>query len=126
MQPIETFAILITLAALFSYLNHRFLKLPMTVGLMLISLLVSLALLGLNGTRLDTSDFIQSLMLSIDFERILMGFLLGLLLFAGALHVNINDLILNHTTGHRPNDKSELRANWTAKREPYPCPDKAA
>ena len=41
-------AILVTLAGLLSYFNHRFLKIPTTIGLMLVAMLLSLTLIGLN------------------------------------------------------------------------------
>ena len=47
MTVFQIISILITLTAVFSYVNHRFIKLPATIGVMLISLLVSLALIGI-------------------------------------------------------------------------------
>jgi CPA1 family monovalent cation:H+ antiporter len=84
-------AILVTLAALFSYLNHRFVKLPNTIGLMLISLVMSLGLvaLGQAGLAGQWVEFVRG----IDFNRTLMVGMLSFLLFAGALHVDVNDLL---------------------------------
>lgn len=92
MTAFQIIALLITLTALFSYLNYRWFKLPPTIGVMLIALLVSL---GLIGTRLfapsvehEAAKFLKQ----IDFDDTLMQGMLCFLLFAGALHINLNDL----------------------------------
>ena len=86
-------AILVTLAALFSYINHRFLKLPRTIGLMILSLLASLGLLLSGAFEIVTlDDQATGVLRKIDFHDTLMHGMLGFLLFAGALHVNLQDL----------------------------------
>ena len=93
MDVIEISGLLITMAAVFSYVNHRFVKLPMTIGLMTITIILSLMLKGLEAlgvTHLGSQ--ITGMMGKIDFEVVLMESMLSFLLFAGALHVNINDL----------------------------------
>ncbi len=84
-------ALLVTLAALFSYINHRYFGLPRTIGLMALSLFVSLTLLLLGKLNIVTFDF-ANLMTEVDFYNTLMHGMLGFLLFAGALHINISDL----------------------------------
>ena len=93
MELYYSFSVLIVLAALFSYANIRFLKLPGTIGIMIIAMLVSVAirLLGDNYFPHATKDFLD-LFNSLDFNEILMGAMLNFLLFAGAMHVNISDL----------------------------------
>ncbi|MBO6212411.1 sodium:proton antiporter [Algoriella sp.] len=93
MELYYSFSVLIVLAALFSYANIRFLKLPGTIGIMLIAMLVSVAirLLGDNYFPDATKEFFQ-LFNSLDFNEILMGAMLNFLLFAGAMHVNFSDL----------------------------------
>ncbi|MFV0175812.1 sodium:proton antiporter [Empedobacter falsenii] len=93
MELYYSFSVLIVLAALFSYANLRFLKLPGTIGIMIIAMLVSVAirLLGDSYFPDATKDFFQ-LFKSLDFNEILMGAMLNFLLFAGAMHVNILDL----------------------------------
>ncbi|MGV0939779.1 cation:proton antiporter [Empedobacter sp. ULE_I140] len=93
MELYYSFSVLIVLAALFSYANLRFLKLPGTIGIMIIAMLVSIAirLLGDSYFPDDTKDMFQ-LFNSLDFNEILMGAMLNFLLFAGAMHVNILDL----------------------------------
>lgn len=93
MEILNIAALLITIAAVFSYINYRFIKLPTTIGLMLIGLVFSLMLLTLQ--KLGYSAIEQQaemLMKQIDFNQTLMHGMLSFLLFAGALHVNINDL----------------------------------
>jgi len=86
-------AILVTISAVFSYVNHRFLKLPATIGLMLIGLIFSLMLLGMNQLGFTSiKQNAEQLLQQIDFNETLMQGMLSFLLFAGALHVNINDL----------------------------------
>jgi CPA1 family monovalent cation:H+ antiporter len=93
MEILNTAAILIALAALFSYLNARFLKIPTTIGIMLISLLMSLGLLGLHALGLgQLEQQAERMVRGIDFYETLMDGMLSFLLFAGALHVNLNDL----------------------------------
>lgn len=83
---------LIVLAAIFGYLNVRFLKLPVTIGLMVISILFSLAVLGLGAINPDILEFERSLVQEIDFHEVLFDVMLSFLLFAGALHVDFGQL----------------------------------
>ena len=93
MELYYTFSILIVLASFFAYLNLRFLKLPGTIGIMIIAVLVSIAirLLGDEYFPETTKEFFE-LIRTFDFNEILMGAMLNFLLFAGALHINISDL----------------------------------
>jgi CPA1 family monovalent cation:H+ antiporter len=93
MGILNTIALLLTLAALFSYLNERFLRLPTTIGIMLISLLLSIGLLligkwGWPALHQQAEHFLRG----IDFHRALMHGMLSFLLFAGALHINLAEL----------------------------------
>lgn len=93
MELYYTFSFLIVLAALFSYWNLRFLKLPSTIGVMVIAMLTSI-LLVLFGNHLfpDQVNKFTNVIAELDFTEILMGAMLNFLLFAGAIHININDL----------------------------------
>jgi len=93
MNFIDIITILITLAALFSYLNHRFIRLPNTIGLMLCGLLMSICLIALGPLETDVKAGAARIIQSIDFNNLLLHGMLSFLLFAGALHVNINDLL---------------------------------
>jgi CPA1 family monovalent cation:H+ antiporter len=93
MALIHTLTILICLAALFSYVNHRLLKLPMTIGLMAVALGFSLVLLVLGKLGFGIESEAQRFIGAIDFNEALMHGMLGFLLFAGALHVKLDDLL---------------------------------
>jgi CPA1 family monovalent cation:H+ antiporter len=93
MNLFDTAAVLITLAALFSYLNYRYLKIPTTIGVMLISLLLSLGVVALNALGVDELQvYARRLVSGVDFYGALMEGMLSFLLFAGALHLNLADL----------------------------------
>lgn len=93
MQILNTIAILLTLSAIFSYLNHRFIQLPNTIGIMLISLVLSLFLIISGELGLfDIFQEVSILIKTIDFHTTLLHGMLSFLLFAGALHINLNDL----------------------------------
>ncbi|MDP6559721.1 MAG: sodium:proton antiporter [Candidatus Binatia bacterium] len=93
MNLFELAAVLLTLAALFSYLNERYVKLPATIGLMLIALLMSLGLVALGKFGFGFENQARSLLAEIDFSVTLLHGMLGFLLFAGALHVDLDDLV---------------------------------
>ena len=82
------FAVLTVLAALFGYVNHRFIKLPGTIGIMIISLLFSLLVILLGDLQPALLAEITRLIKSIDFYTILMKIMLSFLLFAGAIHLD--------------------------------------
>lgn len=93
MAILDIAAVLVTIAAVFSFINERYVRLPGAIGLMLIALVLSLIILGLGalgfGTlKEDAARFVGA----IDFNLTLMNGMLSFLLFAGALHVNLNDL----------------------------------
>ncbi len=92
MVSFQVVAILVSLAAVFAYINHRFLKLHPTVGIMLQALLASIAWLGVQQicppARGWTTEFLQH----IDLNEALFHWMLGSLLFAGALHVDLSEL----------------------------------
>ncbi len=88
-------ALILVLAALFGWLNHRFLGLPMTVGLVVIALVTSMGLLAIDALfpHLGIGDSVRNLMSSIDFRATLMEGMLSFLLFAGAMHVDLDELL---------------------------------
>ena len=91
MEALKLISLIITLSAVLAYLNIRFLKLPSTIGVMVLSLLVSLLLL-LAGATSPIGSFVKNLMVQIDFSDFLLDFMLGFLLFAGALHTDVKRL----------------------------------
>ena len=88
----QIIAILFTLSAVFSFINYRFLKLPNTIGLMLIGLLFSFLLIAISWFFPASRQWAVEMLIQIDFDETLLHGMLSFLLFAGALHVNINDL----------------------------------
>ncbi len=93
MNLVQTITILVCISALFGYLNHRVLRLPVTIGLMAIALAMSLILLLLGKLGFDINVRAEAFIRSIDFNEALMHGMLSCLLFAGALHVNLSDLL---------------------------------
>jgi len=88
-------ALLVTLAAAFGYFNHRWLKLPHTVGLIIIALAVSVVVLVTDAAfpLLALKTTVRAMVTNIDFGDTLMKALLSFLLFAGALHVDLDALL---------------------------------
>jgi len=93
MEMLDLCALLLSLAAIFSYINFRFIKLPTTIGVMLIAMLlsVSLVILGHFGFE-GIENRATAVLEGIDFNKALMHGMLSFLLFSGALHVNLEDL----------------------------------
>lgn len=92
MELYYSFSILIVLAAVFSYLNLRFLKLPSTIGIMLIAMLASISLVALGKSYPHLSIQFSNIIASVDLSEVLMGAMLNFLLFAGAIHISLHDL----------------------------------
>ncbi|AGF78767.1 NhaP-type Na+(K+)/H+ antiporter [Desulfocapsa sulfexigens DSM 10523] len=93
MQLFHIIAILISLAAAFSWVNYRFLRMPTAIGLMTIALVMSLVLIGLAKFGYGTiGQEVERMLTSIDFNATLLHGMLSFLLFAGALHINLEDL----------------------------------
>lgn len=93
MSLIQTITLLVCLSAIFSYLNYRYLKLPMTIGLMALALAMSLLLVALGKLGFPVEAQAITFIKGIDFNEALMHGMLSFLLFAGALHFNIHDLL---------------------------------
>ncbi|MCP4745418.1 MAG: sodium:proton antiporter [Desulfobacteraceae bacterium] len=92
MELFNILAVLITLSAVFSYLNYRFIKLPTTIGVMVISLLGSLAIAVSGPMGFGFEHEAMRLLESIDFDETLLHGMLSFLLFAGALHIELGRL----------------------------------
>ena len=87
-------ATLLGLAAIIGYINHRFLHLPRTIGLVLIAMAASLIALGIDALipGWGVGPGFRAVLVDIDFSDTLMQGMLGFLLFAGALHVDLGQL----------------------------------
>jgi CPA1 family monovalent cation:H+ antiporter len=92
MTLFQTTAGIISLAALASYLNHRYVRLPATMGLMVIGLVLSLGFVLLGKTGAIDVSHAAGFVRGIDFSETLLHGMLAFLLFAGALHVDLSDL----------------------------------
>ncbi|MFC3560328.1 cation:proton antiporter [Pedobacter jamesrossensis] len=92
MDILTIITILILISAVFSYLNDRLIKLPRVIGLVTISIVVSMLILVLGKTTNGLTDTIKTLAQSIDFSKVLLNVMLGFLLFAGAFHFDYQKL----------------------------------
>lgn len=92
MNQFEILAYIITLAAVLGWLNFHVLKLPTTIGLMLLSLLVSLSVIAAGIVFPGVAQTAEKLLERIDYDETVLQGLLGFLLFAGSLHINLDDL----------------------------------
>ncbi|WDF54242.1 cation:proton antiporter [Mucilaginibacter sp. KACC 22063] len=92
MDTREIITITIVLAAVFAYINHRLIKWPPTIGIMALSLISSVALVFLGSSRWLLSAKALQLANSVDFQDVLMNFMLSFLLFAGAIHIDAGKL----------------------------------
>lgn len=81
------------IAALLAWINRKYVGLPLAIGLMGIALLLSALLLALDKAGFGfLRDYETALIASIDFSQVLMQGMLSILLFAGALHVDLSEL----------------------------------
>ncbi len=92
MKLFDTFSILIVLSAALAYINHRFIKLPSTIGLMFLSLLLSITLIIIGTVSPSFLNQATAALANINFTELLMGSMLSFLLFAGAIHVKFSEL----------------------------------
>ncbi|KYF91287.1 sodium:proton antiporter [Sorangium cellulosum] len=92
MDLFQVSAALLSLTAVFSFFNHRFLRLPTTIGLMLIAMTTSLVMVAIGELFPEVEAEAKEHLSGIDFNKTLMQGMLGFLLFAAALHVNLADL----------------------------------
>lgn len=88
----ESFTIILSLAAFFSYVNHKWLELPTTIGLMIQALVFAVLIIGSSTVTPFIYDFFCQVVIDIDFKTILLDVMLSLLLFAGAMHINLSAL----------------------------------
>ncbi len=92
MSLFNTIVLLLTLTAGFAYVNTRLLRLPDTIGLMIVSLVFSVFILIGNGLSPAVFAPIQRLISQIDYTTVVLDVMLSSLLFAGAFHTDLNEL----------------------------------
>ncbi len=94
MELFATVAALLAITAVLAYLNERLIGLPTTIGVMLIALAISVVVLVLGSLGvLSIADRARELVAAAALEQTLLGGMLSFLLFAGALHVDLGDLL---------------------------------
>src|SRR3954452_16408169 len=100
MNGFDLASILTIIAAASGYVNHRFLRLPATSGTLAVALVSSLAVVAGDKlfSQLKLADAVGAFLSEIDFNETLMHGMLSFLLFAGALHVNLEGLLANKWT----------------------------
>ncbi len=93
-EVVRLAAAILTLSALFGYINHRWLKLPHTIGLVVIALMASMGTIAIDllAPELQLRAAAAAMLGRIDLTETLMHGMLSLLLFAGAMHVNLDIL----------------------------------
>lgn len=90
MSLFSALSLLIVMAALFSFLNYRFLRLPTTIGVTLLVLVASLALMAASAMGLPVRPFAIQIIKRLDFRELVLNGMLAFLLFAGALKVAVD------------------------------------
>jgi len=83
---------LIVLAAVSSYINYRYIRLPTTIGVMLVALVASLALILAGSYAGGFREHAATLVSHIDFNQVVLHGMLAFLLFAGSIHVKLDEL----------------------------------
>jgi len=89
---LQSFSIIFSIAAFFSFINYKWLKLPATIGLMVMSLVTVIAISLSKSIFPEFYLFFCDIVTNSDFKTLLFEGILSFLLFAGALHVNIDEL----------------------------------
>lgn len=92
MQSYEIITFIVCLGAFFSYVNHRFIKWPPTIGIMVLSLGFSFLLLFAPSLFPRESAMLVATIKSIDFHNLLINYMLGFLLFAGSIQIDAKAL----------------------------------
>jgi CPA1 family monovalent cation:H+ antiporter len=94
-SSLQLLALMLVLAALFGYLNNRLLHLPLTVGILVCALGATLLLIALDQAwpELDLKLRLKTLLENVDFSTTLLNGVLAFLLFAGALEVDLSEVL---------------------------------
>ena len=92
MSSYSILVILISLSAVFAYINHRFIKMPFVIGLFFLSTLLSLVIVSSKAWNTEYYSEIKSLIEQTNISRFILEVMLGYLLFAGSLHTHWSDI----------------------------------
>ena len=98
MNFLELTTILLLLASVFSIINLRLLKLPQTIGLMVLAIGLSVSVLAIGLISPNFLEAVSDVIKSFDFEVLLIEVMLPFLLFAGAISVNVHELLKDKIT----------------------------
>jgi len=90
----DLISIFLVLTATFAWINHRFIRLPHTIGLLVMGLVASLVLIGAEFVFPGVLPYadLARIIREIDFQKTVLDGMLAFLLFAGALHVDLDRL----------------------------------
>ena len=88
----ESFSIIFTISALFNFINYKWLKLPSTIGLLVMSLILIIPITLSESIFPEFYRFFCDIIVNADFKTLLLDGILSFMLFAGALHVNLGAL----------------------------------
>lgn len=88
----QSFSFIFLVAALLTYVNYRWLKLPSTIGSMVLALAVSLLVIASKFIHPGLYEFVGGVLIEADFKTLLLDVMLSLLLFAGSIHIDISKL----------------------------------
>jgi CPA1 family monovalent cation:H+ antiporter len=94
----ESFSIIFTISALFNFINYKWLKLPSTIGLLILSLILIIPITLSEAVFPVFYTFFCDIIVNADFKTLLLDGILSFMLFAGALHVNIGALAKEKTS----------------------------
>ena len=92
MELFNIITLLVVVSAVFSYINARFVKLPYSIGEMVITMIMSVVLIILGWMNAGITNPLKELFTQVDFSTVLLEIMLSFLLFAGALHTNFDQL----------------------------------
>ena len=98
MDILELTTILLSLASVFSIINLRLLKLPQTIGLMILALILSILVTAVGIVFPNVFETVAQLTKEFDFSLVLINVMLPFLLFAGAISINLQDLLEDKLT----------------------------
>jgi len=92
MSVFPLLSVLIVVSAVFAYVNFRFIKLPWSIGLMFLALISSLIIFAVGEIYPSFANYITGMIQALDFSKLLMGSMLSFMLFAGSIHIKLEDL----------------------------------
>ena len=87
-----SFILLLAISTLFTIINRKYFKLPATIGILILGMLLSLFMLSFKLLGEETYNDIPHILRHLNFHDFLMNIILGFLLFAGAMHINFKAL----------------------------------